>query len=126
RVQAHTVMRISKALFAAAFAALCIGVPTAWTQTQVYPVGPDLAKQQQERQSTQPLNNQPLWSEVRSGGPQTTTVVGRETNILIQPEGQTWRTLRNSELSVYGGWALVVMVLIIAAFYWSKGTLELH
>ena len=63
----------------------------------------EYAKQQQQRQLTQPLNNQPVWSEVRSGAPQTTTVVGRETNILIQPGGQTWRTLRNSELSVYGG-----------------------
>ena len=115
-----------KTLFAAALAALCIDGSIVSAQTQVYPVGPDLAKQQQERQTTQPLNNQPLWSEVRSGGPQTTTVRGRETDVLIQPEGQTWRTLHNSELSVWGGWALVVLFLIIAAFYFTKGPLELH
>ena len=86
-------IRIRKPLFAAAIAALCIGASIVSAQTQVYPVGPDLAKQQQERQLKQPLNNQPLWSEVRSGGPQTTTVRGRETEVLIQPEGQTWRTL---------------------------------
>jgi formate dehydrogenase subunit gamma len=90
------------------------------------PVDASYATQQQQRQLTQPLNNQPMWSEVRSGAPQTTTVVGRETNILIQPEGQTWRTMRNSMVSVYAGWALVILVLVIAAFYFWKGTMQLH
>jgi formate dehydrogenase subunit gamma len=119
-------MSIYNALGIAAVAAICIAAGTASGQTQVYPVGPDLAKQQQDRQQRQPLNNQPLWSEVRSGAPQTTTVVGRETNVLIQSEGQTWRTLRNSEISVYGGWGLVVVLLGIAAFYWRKGPIEVH
>ena len=92
----------------------------------VNPIDADFAKQQQERQLTQPLNNQPMWSEVRSGSPQFTSLPGRETNILIQPEGQTWRALRNSQVSVYAGWALVAMVLIIAAFYFWKGTMYLH
>ena len=79
-----------------------------------------------QRQVVQPLNNAPVWREVRAHGPQTTTVVGRETNVLIQPQGQTWRTLRNSDISVFGGWALVALFLVIATFYWVKGTLELH
>ncbi|HEY3584949.1 MAG TPA: cytochrome b/b6 domain-containing protein, partial [Casimicrobiaceae bacterium] len=83
------------------------------------------AKQQQQMQ-VQPLNNQPVWSEVRSGTPQTTQVRGRETNVLIQPEGQTWRALRNSMVSVYAGWALVLVVLAIAAFYLWKGPMRLH
>jgi formate dehydrogenase subunit gamma len=92
----------------------------------VNPAEADSAKQQQQRQITQPLNNQPVWSEVRTGAPQTTTVTGRETNVLIQPQGQTWRSLRNGEISVYAGWALVVLFLVITAFYWRKGSLELH
>ena len=78
------------------------------------------------RQAVQPFNNAPVWREVRSNGPQTTTVVGRETNVLMQSQGQTWRTLRNSDISVFGGWALVVLFLAIATFYWAKGTLALH
>jgi formate dehydrogenase subunit gamma len=108
-------------------AALCFCVGAVFAQSPaVNPVEADFAKQQQQRQINQPLNNQPVWSEVRTGAPQTTTVTGRETNILIQPEGQTWRTLRNSDLSVYGGWALVILFLVIGAFYWRKGSLELH
>jgi formate dehydrogenase subunit gamma len=79
-----------------------------------------------QRQGVQPFNNAPVWRTVRSNAPQTTTVVGRETNVLIQAQGQTWRTLRNSDISVFGGWALVVLFLAIATFYWVKGTLALH
>ena len=110
-----------------AFVALCFCAGVSLAQSPAVDAKEaEYAKQQQQRQLTQPLNNQPVWSEVRSGAPQTTTVVGRETNILIQPGGQTWRTLRNSELSVYGGWALVVLALVIGGFYWRKGTLDLH
>jgi formate dehydrogenase subunit gamma len=100
----------------------------AWAQNSPATSAADAnsAKQQQERQITQPLNNQPVWSEVRSGAPQTTTVKGRETNVLIQPEGQTWRTMRNSMVSVYAGWALVIVFVAIAAFYAWKGPMRLH
>src|SRR5215472_12751907 len=47
-----------------------------------------------QRQQTQPLNNAPVGRDVRSGAPQRTTVRGRETNVLIQPQGETWRALR--------------------------------
>ncbi|HSV18082.1 MAG TPA: formate dehydrogenase subunit gamma [Casimicrobiaceae bacterium] len=86
----------------------------------------DYAKEQQQRQLTQPLNNQPLWSEVRSGQPQYTSLPGRETNTLINSSGQTWRALRNGELSVYGGWGLALMVLAIGAFYFFRGPIPLH
>ena len=79
-----------------------------------------------QRQQVQPFNNAPVWREVRSGAPQFTSLPGRETNVLIQPEGQTWRSLRNSQLSVYGGWALVALFLVIAAFYFYRGPIELH
>jgi len=86
----------------------------------------DYAKQQQERQLSQPLNNQPVWSEIRSGAPQYTSIPGRETNTLINPSGQTWRALRNSELSVWGGWGIALVFLAIAAFYFVKGAIPLH
>jgi formate dehydrogenase subunit gamma len=81
---------------------------------------------QVQRQVEQPLNSAPVWREVRSGGPAVTTVRGRETNVLIQSGGQTWRSLRNSDISVYGGWALVLIFLAIVTFYMLKGTMQLH
>jgi len=110
----------------AAFAGLCFATALHAQSPAVNPKEADYAKQQAAQQQSQPLNNQPLWSEVRSGMPQTTSLPGRETNILIQPEGQTWRALRNGQVSVYGGWLLVVVFLAIAAFYWRRGPIPLH
>ena len=108
---------------AAAVATLCFAPAVAWGQTQVYPVGPDLTKQQQERQITQPLNNQPLWSEVRSGAKQYTTVQGRETDILVQPQGQTWRALRTPIMGL-GALAIIAAVIGLAVFFFWRGKLD--
>src|ERR1700690_766924 len=68
---------------------------TAWAQAQ---------DTQAQRQQAQPGNNAPVWREVRSGKEGITTVKGRETGVLIQTWGETWRKLRNGPLSLYGGW----------------------
>ena len=127
---ARTILRFAGALLLTA--GLCVGAHAQTPRMGPDPspatnaIDADFATQQQQRQVTQPLNNQPVWSEVRSGSPQFTSLPGRETNVLIQPEGQTWRALRNSQVSVYAGWALVAMVIVIAAFYFWKGTMQLH
>ena len=88
----------------------------------------DAAAQQAQRQVEQPLNNAPVWREVRKGESpyQTTQVRGIETNVLVQSEGQIWREIRNGPVTVYGGWLLVVVVAVIGLFYWRKGPIKLH
>ena len=64
---------------------------------------------------------------MRSGAPQYHDGQGRETNVLIQPEGQTWRALRNSMVSVYRRMGAGHRGRSpIAAFYLWKGTMPLH
>lgn len=86
------------------------------------------AKEQAERQATQPLNNAPVWREVRGGENlyQTTQVRGVETNVLVQSAGETWRQIRNGPVTIYGGWLLLVMTAVIALYYWWKGPIKLH
>ena len=82
-----------------------------------------------QRQVTQPLNNAPLWRDIRSGdinAYQTTQVRGIETNVLIQTEGEVWRQIRNGPITVYGGWLMVVVFLLIGVFYWWRGKIMLH
>ncbi len=81
------------------------------------------ATAEQQRQITQPLNNQPVWSEVRSGAPQVTTVRGRETNVLIQPEGQTWRALR-VPIVFWGGLLFALAIVGLAVFYLLRGEMR--
>jgi len=81
------------------------------------------AKQQAAQQVAQPLNNQPVWNEVRSGEPQYTSTRGRETNVLIEPMGQTWRAARVPVATV-GGFVFVLALLAIAALYVLRGPIK--
>lgn len=83
---------------------------------------------QQQRAVTQPGNNAPFYREVRSG-PQTpyttTSAKGRETDVLIQSWGDTWRRIRNGPVTFYGGWLLVLVMAAILGLYLWKGPVKL-
>ena len=96
----------------------------------------DPAAQQVERQQTQPLNNAPVWRAVRSGAPAETAVIGRETNVLIQPTmklpglpavsaGEAWRLAR-PQLSTAGGAIIALSLLALAGFYRWRGAIGVH
>ena len=117
-------MKMLKPFLAACVAAVFLAASMASAQSPATSAADaDWANKQQQRQQSQPLNNQPVWSEVRSGAPQTTTVSGRETNVLVQPEGQTWRALRTPILAA-GGWLVVLAVVGLAVFYAWRGKLD--
>jgi formate dehydrogenase subunit gamma len=85
------------------------------------------AQQQQQRRLDQPGNNAPVWREVRKEAQEhSTTVKGRETGVLVQSAGETWRQIRNGPLTFYGGWLIVAVTLIIAAIYFAKGPIKTH
>ena len=86
------------------------------------------AQEQQKRQVTQPGNNAPVWREVRKEGSQEnyTSIKGRETNVLVQSAGNTWRQIRNGPVTFWGGWLVVIVCLIIAALYFARGPIKLH
>ena len=82
---------------------------------------------QQQRQMTQPGNNAPVWGQVRKEGQEHyTSVKGRETGVLVQSAGETWRQIRNGPVTFYGGWLVVIVGLAILAFYFAKGPVKLH
>jgi formate dehydrogenase subunit gamma len=120
----HATMRASMSCALATLAAACLfAVGAACAQSPAAsPTEGDYAAQQAARQKVQPLNNQPMWSEVRSGAPQVTTVTGRETNILIQPQGQTWRAARSNLIGI-GGLLLALAIGGLAIFYFLRGPL---
>jgi formate dehydrogenase subunit gamma len=104
------------------------GAALGQSQMQQVPQEQDRIKAQQERAVTQPGNNAPVWREVRGGGGpyNTTTVNGRETNVLIQSWGDTWRRIRNGPVMFYGGWLLVLVIAAILGLYLWKGPVKLH
>jgi formate dehydrogenase subunit gamma len=127
----HTLSRMTGLLVLALAFALPVGA-------QQTPAQKDLAKDQQQRTVNQPGNNSEVWREVRSGQPNYTSIPGREVGVLVQQQarfpsqenmttaGEAWRKFRNGPIIFYGGWLIVLVVLAIAAFYFTKGPLKLH
>jgi len=85
------------------------------------------AQEQAQRQQEQPLNNAPVWRDVRGGDNryQTTQVRGVETSVLVQPAGETWRQLR-PVLALAGGLILVFVLAALFGYYQWRGAIGLH
>ena len=93
-----------------------------------------------ERAKVQPGNNAPMWRQVGSGVTGFTSLPkseAPEAGNLIQPfvkypgsnltnAGEAWRQVRNNWLIPYGGSLLLIVVLAIAIFYYSKGMIKNH
>src|SRR5262245_56543430 len=125
--------------FLLAVALLFVGAATAQqpaAKDDPAPLTPEQA--QQQRQVTQPGNNAPVWREVQSGQPNYTSIPGRETNVLIQPParflgqehritaGEAWRQFRNGPVTFYGGWLVVLVLVVIGAFYFTFGSVKVQ
>ena len=92
------------------------------------PAPAENVKNQQERAATQPGNNAPFYREVRGTQSQYTTssAQGRETGVLIQSWGDTWRKIRNGPVMFYGGWLVILVLAAIAVFYTIFGAVKVH
>jgi formate dehydrogenase subunit gamma len=62
----------------------------------------------------------------KEGQEHYTSIKGRETGVLVQSAGETWRQIRNGPVTFYGGWLVVIVTLIVAAIYFAMGPVKLH
>jgi formate dehydrogenase subunit gamma len=81
---------------------------------------------QQQRAQSQPYNNAPVWRDVRSGKEEYTSIKGRETGVLVQTYGETWRQLKNGWITPIAGWLIAAVVVVIGAFYKWRGSIKFH
>ena len=93
-----------------------------------------------ERSKVQPGNNAPMWRQVGSGATGFTSLPkseAPEAGNLIQPfvkypgsnltnAGEAWRQVRNNWLIPYGGSLLLIVLLAVGIFYYSKGMIKNH
>jgi len=108
--------------------ALAVGfVPGSVAQQSPPPLEQNPAQAEAQRQQAQPGNNAPMWREVRKEGAQHyTSIPGRETNVLIQSYGETWRQLKNFWITPIAGWLVAAIVVIIGLFYKWRGKITVH
>ena len=99
-----------------AFAA-CAAAQPATPQQQ------DPARQQAERNVTQPYNNAPFWREVRTSEPGFTQVGDApERGVLIQSRGETWRQAR-VPVALIGGLLVALAIVSLGGFYAYRGSI---
>lgn len=93
-----------------------------------------------QRNAVQPGNNAPMWRGVQAGREGYTSLPKSqdpEAGVLIQPQvqypgsrlttaGEAWRQVRNHWIIPYGAALLAIVVLALAIFYFTKGTIEQH
>ena len=94
-----------------------------------------------QRAKTQPGNNAPFWRAVRNSGNAPGTVnnmaAAGERGVLVQAfteypgskmtsAGEAWRQVRNHWIIPFGGALLVIVVLAMALYYFTKGPLGGH
>ena len=109
----------------ALFLALALVACSLWSSGAIAQEASERSQAQVQKQQTQPLNNSPVWSGVASGESFTTVIKGRETGVLINKSGETWREIRNDWISYYGGWAVAIVFLLIMASHLVKGPVKL-
>jgi formate dehydrogenase subunit gamma len=63
---------------------------------------------------------------VRSGKEEYTSVKGRETGILVQTYGETWRQLKNGWITPIVGWLIAAVIVVIGTFYKLRGSIKVH
>lgn len=90
-----------------------------------------------ERAQVQPGNNAPMWRQVGQGVEGVVSFPYPEYGVLIQPTvqypgaattnaGEAWRQVRNRVILPYGGALVLIALLAVAIFYFTKGPLKLH
>jgi formate dehydrogenase subunit gamma len=119
----------------AASSAAVAGAPAGF----VAPAEPQPDETNAQRAKSQPGNNAPFWRAVRESGVSkgTSSLPGAEKGVLIQEfvqypgsrltnAGEAWRQVRNDWIVPYGGALVVITLLALALFYFTKGPMGGH
>ena len=67
-----------------------------------------------------------LWRAIRQGAPGSVTIQDGRATVLIQSPGEDWRQFRNGPLAAWSAWALLAIVVLLAAFYLVRGRIRVE
>jgi formate dehydrogenase subunit gamma len=84
------------------------------------PGGPDAAQPR--------INNNydvELWRKIRRSESGTVSIPDKKAGRLVQSAGENWRTVRNGELSRYGGYALGGTLALLVLFFLIRGRIRI-
>jgi formate dehydrogenase subunit gamma len=67
-----------------------------------------------------------VWRYIRKGGSGDVSITDRKAAILVQSEGELWRSIRNGPLSLYGAWGVLGIVALLAVFFAIRGRIRIE
>jgi len=67
-----------------------------------------------------------FWRAVRTGDQGYVSIPNKQAGVLVQSYGESWREFRNALLKVYGAWALLGMVGLLALFFLLRGRVRIQ
>jgi formate dehydrogenase subunit gamma len=96
--------------------------------TPMGPVAPAWAQQQGQVPggALGGASDSDLWRALRQGDRGSVSIPNQQAGVLIQSEGETWRTFRNGPLSTYGVWVLLGVIALLALFYAIRGRVRIE
>jgi formate dehydrogenase subunit gamma len=65
-----------------------------------------------------------LWRAIRKGKQGNVSIQDKTAGVLIQSEGESWRSIRNGPLATYGAWAVLGMIALLALFFTFRGRIR--
>ena len=65
-----------------------------------------------------------LWRYIREGNKGNTQLKNEMSAVMIQSEGDNWRSIRNGPLSRYGAYGLIGIIILLAWFYSYRGRIK--
>ncbi|GAB4168628.1 MAG: formate dehydrogenase subunit gamma [Thalassobaculales bacterium] len=104
-------------------ALLLLGGPAV---AQPAPTAPVLAPATNAPSVQGPNARTEMWRAIRQGEQGSVTIADTRAGVMIQSEGENWRALRNGPLSVYGSWALLGMIGLLAVFFALRGRIRIE
>ncbi len=66
-----------------------------------------------------------IWRQIRHGVEGRVSIPDEKAGILVQSSGEQWQLLRGGPVQVYSGWALIGIIVLLAAFFAIRGRIRI-
>ncbi|PPR34187.1 MAG: Formate dehydrogenase, cytochrome b556(fdo) subunit [Alphaproteobacteria bacterium MarineAlpha9_Bin6] len=71
-------------------------------------------------------NNAEMWRAIRQGIQGKVSIPDKKAGVLVQSEGEEWRSIRNGPVSNYGVWLILGTIAVLALFFTARGRIRIE
>ncbi len=66
-----------------------------------------------------------MWRAIRRGERGNVSIPDKQSGVMIQSEGDNWRSVRNGPLTLYGGWSMLATLVLLGLFFALRGRIKI-